>query len=67
MSKKKQAKGRKPRVWWVTVGAKGHERDVFFNSFGSRRDALEYIEVTGQQGFLSVIKVAEVLPKRRAR
>lgn len=66
MSKKKLAKVRKPRVWWVTIGNTDHDRDVVYDSFGSLKDAREFV-ANYRPGGLKVIKVVEVLPKRRAR
>jgi hypothetical protein len=61
---KKQA--RKTRVWWVTIGDEEHNRDVIYDSFGSRKDAREFCANFRPVG-LKVIKVVEVLPRRNRR
>lgn len=59
-------KQRKPRTWWVTVGTDDFDNNMIYDSYGSKKDALEAIEWI-PKCTMQVVKVVEVLPKRAAK
>lgn len=57
--KKTKPKKQKARMWWVTIA-----NDVIFDSFGSKRDAVENIKLKQEYvGYddMKAVKVIEVI------